>query len=291
MSTAAAADLPLVARCLRMILGTRIRGATRLTLTAGWLFPQLRALKVPIGPATEVYVDLRISASHHLLEGILHEDIERELVAAIIKPGDVCWDVGAHFGVYTVLLSKLTGPAGRVFAFEPNTLLLPSLRRTIERLGNVVLLPYAMSDDRGSATLFIPPDFSAASLADWTSSTGRNRRIVVEKRTADELLRAEAVDRPSFIKCDVEGGETLVFRGARELLDRNDAPILLFEINTRASAGFTLQGSSAVDFLLSLPQPRYEVFQFDATQPDVRNVLAVPFSRRDADGLRGFRTL
>jgi hypothetical protein len=37
-----------------------------------------------------------------------------------IKPGDVCFDVGANIGVWVIQLCHLSGPAGRVVAFEPN---------------------------------------------------------------------------------------------------------------------------------------------------------------------------
>ena len=64
--------LPLSARCLKAVLASRIRGATRLTQAAARLLPQLQLLRVPVDADAGVYVDLRITASHHLLEGVLH---------------------------------------------------------------------------------------------------------------------------------------------------------------------------------------------------------------------------
>lgn len=37
-----------------------------------------------------------------------------------LAPGDVCIDIGAHIGYYTLLASKLVGPGGHVYAFEPS---------------------------------------------------------------------------------------------------------------------------------------------------------------------------
>src|SRR5258708_36064091 len=37
-----------------------------------------------------------------------------------VKPGDVCFDVGANVGAYALQLAHWTGSAGRVIAFEPN---------------------------------------------------------------------------------------------------------------------------------------------------------------------------
>jgi FkbM family methyltransferase len=285
-------SLPLSARCLRAVLASRVRGATRLTLAAASLFPQLQMLRVPIGADAAVYIDLRITASHHLLEGVLHEDRELELVSKIVHDGDVCWDVGAHFGVYTVLFSRQVGASGKVFAFEPNSLLLPSLERTIRELPNVVLHRTALSNASGTTSFFVPPDFSAASLANWTSDKTQSKRITVEQRTADELLREGVIEAPSFIKCDVEGAEALVFAGAATILNSDNAPIILFELNRRASEGFGLDGSNALRFLRELPVPRYELFEIDPEQGDIRNLLAVPSHRRPLpDEVNGLRSL
>ena len=34
--------------------------------------------------------------------------------------GGVALDVGANVGLHTIVMSRLVGPAGRVFAFEPD---------------------------------------------------------------------------------------------------------------------------------------------------------------------------
>src|SRR5438552_7816781 len=36
-----------------------------------------------------------------------------------VKPGETWLDVGAHYGYTAIALSRLVGPLGRVFAFEP----------------------------------------------------------------------------------------------------------------------------------------------------------------------------
>src|SRR5688500_13704019 len=37
----------------------------------------------------------------------------------IVRPGMTILDVGGNLGLYTLLLSRLVGPAGRVVTFEP----------------------------------------------------------------------------------------------------------------------------------------------------------------------------
>ncbi len=48
-----------------------------------------------------------------------YELAKQRKVIELVRPGMVCWDVGAHVGFYTLLFAELVGPLGRVFAFEP----------------------------------------------------------------------------------------------------------------------------------------------------------------------------
>lgn len=40
-----------------------------------------------------------------------------------------CWDLGAHFGLYSVALALRVGPEGQVAAFEPNPVSFARLER------------------------------------------------------------------------------------------------------------------------------------------------------------------
>ncbi len=49
-----------------------------------------------------------------------HELDARRRLREWVAPGDVVLDVGAHHGLYTLLLAQLVGEKGRVHAFEPS---------------------------------------------------------------------------------------------------------------------------------------------------------------------------
>ncbi len=66
------------------------------------------------------------------------------------------------------------------------------------------------------------------------------------------MVEAGELPVPHFIKCDVEGAELSVFKGAIKTLDRTDAPVLLFELNTKAAAAFGSTTSEYFDLLRSL---------------------------------------
>jgi len=273
----------------RAILTSHIRGRTRLTVFLSRRLRSLQFLPMRLHSGDTIYLDLRLVSTHSLLCNLEYEPHEQALMRRIVLPGDVAFDVGAHIGVHTLLLAKLVAPKGRVVAFEPNPFLLPLLRRSADKLAGTSVLPFALSDCTGESEIFIPADPSMASLADWTKEHGgQSQRVSCRLSTLDDLVKSSSVPRPDFIKCDVEGGELKVFRGARRLLDSVQAPILLFEANVNCARGFGQHLRNATDFLAALPSPAYSFFELeadgtlqhiDSPRSDHANILAVPAAR------------
>src|SRR5262245_22436384 len=126
-------SLSLLGHLARLVLSSGIRGRTRITLNLARLFEQLQALPISIDGA-HLYLDLRIASSHALVTGQYPECDEQAVMRRLVVPGDIAFDIGAHLGLHTVLLSHLVGSNGRVYAFEPNPRVLPVLCRTVGRL-------------------------------------------------------------------------------------------------------------------------------------------------------------
>jgi FkbM family methyltransferase len=281
----------LLARALRWYLRSSLRGRTRLTTLATRHLRPLWSVPIRIEGCAPLYVDLRSGHARYLLQGepwtrAPWEPAEQNTMRRVVARGDVALDIGANIGVHSVLLSALVGPEGRLYIFEPNPDLVPALSRTARALGNASVLTSALSDETGRRTLFISPDAMKTSLADWTDRAvdGQARPDTCEQCRLDDLVAAGAISQPDFIKCDVEGAELLVFRGARTVLDRSDAPIVLFEVNRHTAEGFGVPTQAAKDFLAGLPEPRYRFFALRRTGElapldasfQVGNVLAIP---------------
>ncbi len=276
--------MSILIRLLAFYYRTGIRGSYRLTDYLAMYFKSLHCVSIDTQSGT-LFADLRISSSRGILTNPNSQSGEQLVMENFVNVGDTVFDIGAHLGFYTLILSRLVGVSGRVCAFEPNPELLPSLRRTVTPLTNVTLFPIALSDKAGEIKLFVPEDASMASLRDWTNGVvGDVHEVVCKMDVLDELVRKKEIPAPVFIKCDVEGAELSVFKGAVGMLNRSDAPVLLFEMNTKAASAFGSTTTAYFDFLEALDQPNYVFFEvtkdglrdLSSREIEYTNVLAVP---------------
>jgi FkbM family methyltransferase len=186
-------------------------------------------------------------------------------------------------------LAQQVGPTGHVHAVEPNPRLLPCLSQTVAGLSNTTLHECAVGEFKAEMTLYVPEgDHGQGSLANWTIALKNHTKVRTHRvpvvRLAD-LVRVQ----PTLMKVDVEGAEALVLRGALPLLDREDAPVILFEELTLGEKAMQVQPHAAADLLRSLSAPNYslEIVEHDGSRRPYTtehdgwiNVLAVPASRR-----------
>jgi FkbM family methyltransferase len=137
-----------------------------------------------------------------------------------IRPGDVVFDVGAHYGYYTLLSSALVGPAGKVFAFEPSPGNIPRLQKhiRINHCDNVAVLEVALSDHEGTARF----DNQAGSGTGHLSSEGR---IEVPITSFDAL--SSRLPPPNVLKIDCEGAEVEVLKGGEKTISSAKPTIFL----------------------------------------------------------------
>src|SRR5262245_590665 len=86
----------------------------------------------------------------------VYEPIETRLVMDLVKPNQVVLDIGANIGYYTLIFSKLVGPGGRVYAFEPHPTNFSLLDRNVQTNGykNATVVRKAVADATGSLKLY-----------------------------------------------------------------------------------------------------------------------------------------
>ncbi len=178
-----------------------------------WVLPAPLALAL-----RQEWLARRVVAEAGRLEG------EIQVLPKFVRPTDVCWDIGANAGTYTLALSRL---ASRVLAFEPiphNFEILETVKKRA-RLSNVSIQRLAIGDVEGSGRMTIPIDGFYGGY--YLAALDDQGHLSVSLASIDGLI-AKGLPQPDFIKCDVEGAETRVINGARSLIARHH-PIWLLE--------------------------------------------------------------
>jgi FkbM family methyltransferase len=151
--------------------------------------------------------------------GIPEDDTMDVYTAAYTpKPGDVVWDAGAHAGATTYFLSKMVGPAGKVFAFEPDDFAYGYLLKNIEmhRLTNVVPVKKALSGETGT-TAFSMDGSMAAGIQAYVVYVNSDHLVTVPTLTIKDACKELGVV-PVYIKMDIEGAEIAAVEGSLDFL-------------------------------------------------------------------------
>jgi FkbM family methyltransferase len=162
--------------------------------------------------------------------GLIYQDVY--FLHRVIGNGDVCVDIGAHLGYYTLEMSRSAGVAGKVIAIEPMPMFNGVLGKLLQkkRVNNVELLQVALGGDGDYVEMGIPlvgknKQFAYARVLN--EQFEYLEQVKVKNEQGDDLFGQ--LPRLDFIKCDVEGLETKVFSSMMETLSRH-RPVLLVEL-------------------------------------------------------------
>lgn len=202
-----------------------------------------------------------------------NERVEYEVMSLLIERDDVVFDVGANIGRISVFASRLTGPNGKVFAFEavPDTYWRLCETLALNRCREVVPVNKAIFNELGNVTMnLFEPTYSAwNTLGRPIMLTTEGKTIApktstnVQSDTLDHFCSVRNIDRINFLKVDVEGFEKQVFVGAQDLLRENRIDYISFEISKGPLEG---GGSTPREVFETLENHGYLAFRFREEQ-------------------------
>ena len=147
------------------------------------------------------------------------EPEETELIKPIVKSTDVCLDIGANIGYFTILMAK---QCRWVYAFEPEPSNMELLGKNLwaNRIENVSGIKAAVSDKVGDTELY---------LCDVNNGMHR----LYKSRFCTKLIDVDTIDvdsmalEPNFIKMDVEGAELDALKGMEQTLNKYHPTIVM----------------------------------------------------------------
>lgn len=156
----------------------------------------------------------------------------------------VVFDIGANIGDWLRSLLDVAERLGclrqlDVHAFEP----VPSTHerllnmiKTDQRTTAAVIKPecLAMSSSQGSASMFVAGEGAGTnSLHQDSTAAAHTQSIVIATNTIDHYFQDNNIKMVHLLKCDTEGHDMEVLRGAQDALRHERVRVLQFEYNHR----------------------------------------------------------
>jgi FkbM family methyltransferase len=153
-----------------------------------------------------------------------------------VRSGSVVYDVGANRGQMALYFSRLVGPSGKVFSFEPAPDNFALLERNLSlnaSASNVKPFQLALAADNHSREFtFHETDHTQGTFSDRITlldSWDTLIKVQVQCDTIDHLIEA-GMPKPDLLKVDVEGAGEEVLQGAvKTLVDHR--PAIYMEIH------------------------------------------------------------
>ncbi len=149
-------------------------------------------------------------------------------VKKLIQPDDTIIDIGANLGYFSITFSRLINSRGALYCVEPVKPYRELLEKKIRKKPNVFILSFALGDhNEKKVNLGMPPMLRHIQYLRHGTVT-----VLSEDKTAEGQLLFESEMRKAgdvfsnlqkidYIKCDIEGYETVVMPELKEILARH----------------------------------------------------------------------
>ena len=190
--------------------------------------------QVRSGPAQRLWIEVHPRTGQFYLGGDA-EFPTQTVIAQRLRPGDVFYDLGANIGLFSLMAARCVGDSGLVFSFEPDAVIAERLRRNVARnsFSQVIVVESGVWSHTGTLDFVTAshasPDRGVGTFLSAGSSAARTPVRVV---SLDDFVRS--APPPDAIKCDVEGAEIEVLRGAERLLTSH-RPWILAEMHSESN--------------------------------------------------------
>jgi FkbM family methyltransferase len=188
-------------------------------------------VSVESGPAKGLQLELNPRTGQAYARGEA-ETIVQSFLASKLKADDVFYDLGANIGLFSLIGARIVSPAGQVFSFEPDPENASRLRRNLAQneFTRATVVESGVWSSTTELRFSVAPESSpdrgvGTFLLDDAAASNLSIRCV----SLDDFTKS--APPPTAIKCDVEGAELEVFKGARNLLAQR-RPWILCEMHS-----------------------------------------------------------
>jgi len=202
------------------------------------------------------------------------------MILQYLKPGTIFFDIGAHFGYYTLLASYIVGKKGQVHSFEPTLDSFNILKTNVSDRNNIFLNNCAVFSKRKN--IFINDygiQYSAFnSLYNPRLPLDKLKKIKIKKYEVKAISIDNYVERknifPNFIKIDAESSEYEILLGMQKTIDKFH-PIITIEVGDAGVEGI-LRSKELINFLINKNYQPYECKEGEISKHNLNNKYPYP---------------
>ncbi len=163
--------------------------------------------------------------------------LEEEFLSSLDLEGKTIYDIGGHIGILAVFFSKSAGTKGQVIIFEPNKESWNELSSNLKMNGvnNARIFGTGVGDKKEARILTVRHSESATGTMDERIQSqiikeGKFKQLSVNVDSLDNIILANDLPEPDFIKIDIEGMEYPALLGMSETI-KHPKPSLYIEVH------------------------------------------------------------
>jgi FkbM family methyltransferase len=224
--------LPSLYRAMMSVTGKR--GMRTLSRINRSMYPGGQTIRLTTG--SEFYVP---PDPHFFGYVVGHEEHITRLIAERVEEGDVCIDVGANIGYFSVMLAARCGRSGQVLAYEPepgNFAVLSENARIAGQRGLTITPTCAAVSDRSGELELVRGEESTLHEVRPLGQGTRPGETVRCVSLADDLAARGFDGLIKLIKVDVEGHEAAVLSACVPLFTSGRVHAAVVEVTPGESA-------------------------------------------------------
>lgn len=162
------------------------------------------------------------------------------------------FDIGANIGYTSILMGKKHHQMV-IHSFEP---VKPSfdmlkINVNINNMENIQIHNIGLSDEKGESSFFYYPEGSVNASLENLSGREDVQEIICQIDTIDSMFTKLGEKNLDFIKCDVEGAEFMVLKGAKKTI-ADKKPVIFSELLRKWSKEFGYTPNDVINFMKNL---------------------------------------
>jgi FkbM family methyltransferase len=190
-----------------------------------------------------------------------HQIAEFEAFVASCRPQMVLFDIGAHFGIFSLAALHYGGPTARAIPIDPSPVACRIMKIQAAMnysAGRLCPMQTCVGDRQGWKDMLDVGVLSGGYYIAAPSDYPRKDRIRIRQITVDSLADELKV-LPTHVKIDVEGSEGEVLTGMRDVLSRA-SPLLFLELHNKIVRGRNEDPSDAVSIIRTFGYQMFSLF-------------------------------